>query len=77
VQLGQELVASEEVASALELAQAQGLKALAMGMMKRMLRILTQVLQYQILEHDVECFVVKFLVLMQLTQASAQAYQEP
>jgi hypothetical protein len=64
VQLGQELVAPEEVASALELEQARGLRlalVLAMGVMKRMLRILTQLLQYQILEHDVECFVVKFL----------------
>jgi hypothetical protein len=60
VQLGQELVAPEEVAPAL----AQGLKlalVLATGMMKRMLRISTQVLQYQIPEHDIECFVVKFL----------------
>jgi len=73
VELGQELVAPEEVASALELAWAQGLKLAlvpATAMMKRMLWISTQVLQYQILEHDVECFVVKFLILMQTIQAS-------
>ena len=65
MQLEQELVAPEEVASALVLAQAQGLQLAlvpASGMTRRMLlQTLTQVSQYQILEHDVECFFVKFL----------------
>lgn len=59
MQLGQELVAPEEVASALVLAQAQGLQLAlvpATRMTKRRLQTLTQVSQYQILEHDVECF---------------------
>jgi hypothetical protein len=30
-------------------------------MIRRVLRILTQVSHYQILEHDVECFVAKVL----------------
>lgn len=63
-QLEKELVAPEEVEPALVLTQAQGLHlalVLATRMMKRMLQILTQVPQHQILEQDVECFVVKLL----------------
>ena len=56
LQLEQELVAPEEVESALVLAL-----VLATGMMKRMLHILTQVPQQRILEQDVERFVVKLL----------------